>query len=120
MIHAYSVLVGYVSMRGSFAVHLPMFIAMLSFVSPFWGDQVPSSEDMQWSTPGAQFWIYYGLFIHLVLAVMHFTTFMSIDPRFTTYRLIAQILGVLGQVFNFCVLSNLYADLPTVEIMNDT
>ena len=38
MIYAYSVLTGYVTMRGSVFIHLPMFIAMLVCLSPFYGN----------------------------------------------------------------------------------
>ena len=40
MIFAYSNLSGYVSVRGSLAVHFPMVIAMLCFMNPWVFDEV--------------------------------------------------------------------------------
>ena len=123
MIYAYSVLTGYVTMRGSMFVHLPMFIAMMAFLSPIWkkpgeeGYQLPLPEEMEWQAASASFWIVYGTWIHFILATLHFLSFTQIPPRYVTYRLIAQILGVLAQVFNFTVAGYLYAGAPAYELL---
>ena len=72
---------------------------------------------MEWQAASASFWIVYGTYIHLILALLHLSAFMQIAPRFVTYRLIAQILGVLAQVFNFTVAGYLYAGAPAYELL---
>ena len=120
MIYAYSVLTGYVTMRGSVFIHLPMFIAMLVCLSPFYGNQIPLPEEMEWQAASGGFWIYYGTFIHLVLGALHFLSFTEIPPKAVTYRLICQILGVLAQVFNFTIVGYLYAGAPAYELLNNS
>ena len=72
---------------------------------------------MEWQAASASFWIAYGTWIHLILATLHFLSFTQIPPRYVTYRLIAQILGVLAQVFNFTVAGFLYAGAPAYELL---
>ena len=120
MIYAYSVLTGYVTMRGSVFIHWPMLIAMLAFLSPFYGNQIPLDEELEWQAASARFWIYFGTVLHFVLGALHLGSFASVPPRADTYRLIMQILGVLGQVFNFTVVGYLYAGAPAPELLNES
>ena len=107
-------------MRGSVFIHLPMFIAMLVCLSPFYGNQIPLPEEMEWQGASGGFWIYYGTFIHLVLGTLHFLSFTEIPPKAVTYRLICQILGVLAQVFNFTIVGYMYAGAPAFELLNNS
>ena len=70
MIYAFSVLEGYVSMRGSAALHIPMFIVMLIWVNPFTDEGIPDLDDRAWATPGAKLWAYYGMIMHIVLGCL--------------------------------------------------
>ena len=71
MIHAYSVLTGYISLRGHFSVHIPCAIAMLCFVNPYAANQLPDSADLEWATPGGKLWAVYGFWIHVLLGFLH-------------------------------------------------
>ena len=71
MIFAFSVLSGYISMRGSFVVHVPMGISMLLFYIPGLFGSLPSDEEMEWATPGGHRWAVFGLIMHAMLACMH-------------------------------------------------
>ena len=120
MIFAYSVLSGYQSVRGSFAVHMPMFIAMLIFVNPYTKNQLPDEEDFEWTWPGARLWTYYGLWMHLLLAFLHFVMMTAAVPEGAqVFRLVLQIIGVVAQVLNLCIICTLYTQSPAMELMND-
>ena len=67
MIYAYNILTGYMAIRGSSFIHLPMFFAQLAFVS------VPKDlgdgfEDMEVSFKD---WYILALLMHLYLAILH-------------------------------------------------
>ena len=77
MIYSYDVLVGYVTMRGSFIVHIPMFISMIAFLS--WN--IPSDNNLEWSMPGANVWFNFGLGMHAVLGIIHIGGFFEFGSR---------------------------------------
>ena len=87
MINAYSVLNGYTIIRGSFNVQMAMFIAMIVFLNPYWGDSVPAVEEFDWSMPGGELWIHYGLWMHFLLALGQIWQFISYQ-RLETIRFI--------------------------------
>ena len=70
MINAFSVLNGYTIIRGSFNVQMAMFISMLVYLNPYIEGSLPSEEEFDWSMPGGESWIHYGLWMHLLLAVI--------------------------------------------------
>ena len=96
MIYAYSVISGYISLRGNFSVHFPMFVAMLIFVNPYKADQLPDNEDLDWATPGGRLWAIYGLWIHLILGLLHFMVLLNMPESTEVFRLVVQIIGVIG------------------------
>ena len=67
MIYAYNILTGYMAIRGSSYIHLPMFFAQLAFVSvpenlgDGFGDMEVSFKD----------WYLLALYMHLYLAILH-------------------------------------------------
>ena len=111
MINAWSVLNGYTIIRGSFNVHMAMFIAMMVFMSPYYGNNIPSVAEFDWSMPGGEVWIHYGLWMHLLLAVIQFWQVLP-DTRLESLRFMLQIMSIIAQVINFCLLSRLYANSP--------
>ena len=67
MIYAYNILTGYMAIRGSSFIHLPMFIAQSALV------RVPEDlgdgfEDMEDSFKD---WYILALFMHFYLAILH-------------------------------------------------
>lgn len=111
MINAWSVLNGYTIIRGSFNVHMAMFISMLIFMSPYYGDNIPTMAEFNWAMPGGELWIHYGLWMHLLLAVMQFWQ-VAVDTSLESLRFMLQIMSIIAQVVNFCLLSRLYANSP--------
>ena len=97
MIYAYSVLQGWTSMRGSASVHLPMLIAMLVFMNPYWGDDLPDQDDIDWAFSGAEVWARFGLIMHFILASLHifqlsvFSEIMAVKTFTSTFQIISVI-----------------------------
>ena len=75
MIFAYDVLVGYISMRGSFVVHIPMCISMLIFFSK----NIPENEALDWTFTSAKKWFKFGVFMHIALGILHFSQFIILS-----------------------------------------
>ena len=120
MINAFSVLNGYTIIRGSFNVQMAMFISMLVYLNPYWGDSLPSEEEFDWSLPGGDNWIHYGLWMHLLLASMQLWQMLNIPilDKLQTIRFVLQICSVIAQVLNFCLISRLYAFSPPMETLS--
>ena len=70
MINAFSVLNGYTIIRGSFNVQFAMWVAMMVFLNPYYGDNIPTEQEFDWSMPGGELWIHFGLWMHLLLAII--------------------------------------------------
>ena len=119
MINAWSVLNGYTIIRGSFNVHMAMFIAMMVFMSPYYGNNIPSVAEFDWSMPGGEVWIHYGLWMHLLLAVIQFWQVLP-DTSLESLRFMLQIMSIIGQVLNFCLLSRLYANSPPMATFDQS
>ena len=119
MINAWSVLNGYTIIRGSFNVHMAMFIAMMVFMSPYYGNNIPSVAEFDWSMPGGEVWIHYGLWMHLLLAVMQIWQLLP-DTSLESLRFMLQIMSIIGQVLNFCLLSRLYANSPPMATFDQS
>ena len=119
MINAWSVLNGYTIIRGSFNVHMAMFIAMMVFMSPYYGNNIPSVAEFDWSMPGGEVWIHYGLWMHLLLAVMQIWQLLP-DTSLESLRFMLQIMSIIAQVINFCLLSRLYANSPPMATFDQS
>ena len=65
MIHTHAILTGYIALRGSMLVHIPMLIAMLSFV------RVPDAESPNIGAAWHKTYMY-AVSMHALLSVMHF------------------------------------------------
>ena len=94
-----------------------MFIAMLIFVNPYISSTLPDESEIVWATPGGRLWTYYGFWMHLVMAFLHFLMMASCPTGTQVYRLVFQIIAVVGQVLNFCIISTLYTESPPMEIL---
>ena len=119
MIYAFSVLEGYVSMRGSAMLHIPMFIVMLLWINPYVGEGVPERQDLDWATPGANLWAKYGLVIHAVLGILQGLVYFNPTDGYKIYIQSAQIVGVIGQILNFCMVARLYAISPPMATLTE-
>ena len=81
MIHAKNILSGYVILRGTFMIHIPMLMVML-----FWpryekgewefGIPIPASDNT--SFDGGRTWYRIAVMQHLVLSVLHLNTMVSV------------------------------------------
>ena len=66
MIYAYAILTGYVAIRGSMFLHIPMLIAMVAFV------RIPEAEDDPALVDAWRIWYTYAAIMHAILAILHF------------------------------------------------
>ena len=85
MIHAYTILTGYVALRGSGMIHLSMFFAMIFYV------RVPECKDdcfceekifddgtvENYLLNAQEFWYRFGLIMHFILWYMNFAVFVN-------------------------------------------
>ena len=100
MIYAHAILTGYTSLRGSPTIHAAMFIAMLIFI------RVP--EDVDNSFAGGNYWYPFAVCMHLILAILTFSAFMTGITTIETVKTSTQMIAVLAEILNFTTMVTLY------------
>ena len=78
MIHAYAILTGYIAMRGSLVIHTALLVAMLCFV------RIP--DDYHNSFPGGKIWYIYAVIMHVILALLNFSTILQLNNAGETFK----------------------------------
>ena len=111
MIFAHSIISGYVTLQGSATVHLPMFFAMMLFVTPLPNNEdlntAFSEEDLPWRVED---WFVFAAFMHVILSLVHISTLLpdSLDDEYpSTFRSL-QLFSVLLETINLCWMMKLY------------
>ena len=104
MIYAHAILTGYTSLRGSPIIHPSMFFAMLFFVD------IPDNIDESFA--GGDIWYWYALFMHFILSILTFSSFIKGIEAFETVEGSSQMVAVLAQILNFTTMLTIFANAP--------
>ena len=114
MIYAYNILTGYMAVRGTIFIHLPMFIAQLLLVN------CPENlgegfEELEF-TLRSQWWL--QLILHFFLGALQFAIiiqYFSSEPQLTIETILRplQILGVIFETLNFALVASIAISLVT-------
>ena len=56
--------------------------------------------------------------MHLFLAFLHFVMMAMVPEGAQVFRLVLQIVGVVAQVMNLCIISTLYSKSPPMELLD--
>ena len=112
MIYAYNILTGYMAIRGSLFIHIPMFIAQLIFVRPPEG----LGDGFEALEKSFRDWWLFSLIMHLILSLVHFLRVFSwglpcfkdkLPTPFETVRQGFQMVAVLAETLNFALMLTL-------------
>ena len=74
-IHAYAILTGYIAIRGSAFIHVPMLLVMIFMNIPteeeFAELDGATESSIRYLTSACKTWYWYALGMHFILSVMH-------------------------------------------------
>ena len=108
MIHAYNILTGHLAIRGSFFIHIPMFMAQLFFVKP------PQGLGIGFEALEKSFrdWWIFSLLMHFLLAFVNLWKVygwmrQGLPRAFETVRQAFQMVAVLAETLNFALMLTL-------------
>ena len=112
MIDTHSMMSGYHVLQGSLLYHIPMFIAMVTFI------EMPDQEVLDLAFPGKGHWgikwYWIALGLHVALALLQFAVILeaAFQGIFKNCGGLIQVLSTVGtifQIFNLCTMLHLYS-----------
>ena len=109
MIGSQHILSGYVILRGSFQMHIAMFLGMIIFV------KAPEDEV---NFQGASLWYIVAIGQHLALSFIHLSTFFKADGSQIILEAF-KIMTILAQVMTFVMAMMLFVNAPPNEGMTN-
>ena len=119
MIYSYSILTGYISLRGTIFLHLPMLIIMFFFVKvPKASEGEEDLEPLFWTW---RIWYWFAFIMHGILTFMNVSLLYPMSSAVETVREGIQMVAVLAEILNFTTMLTLLAEdgsysLPWAEM----
>ena len=105
MIGSEHILSGYVILRGSFQIHIPMCIAMLIFIRP-------PDEECQTFWQGAALWYNLAVFQHILLSLVHMNAIYIDISGWPLFLESIKIMAIIAEVLNFIMAMILFINSP--------
>ena len=123
MIYSKNILSGYVILRGTAMIHLPMLIVMLAvprYTDDGWKFGIPCPERDSLSFGGGWIWYLIAVTQHVFLSFLHLSNTISVAELGSMFKMAIEglkMLTILAQVLNFIVGMNLFGTAPPVNDM---
>ena len=105
MIGSEHILSGYVILRGTFQIPIPMCIAMLIFIRP-------PDEECQTFWQGASLWYNLAVVQHILLSLVHMNAIYIYITGWTLFLESIKIMAIIAEVLNFIMAMILFINSP--------
>ena len=121
MINSKNILTGYIILRGTALIHLPLVLIMLLLPRVHDGGLaigIPRPQPDNTNFDGGHVWYTLAVTMHILLAFLHIFTFSEIPDQLktvTTYMEGLKMLTILADVLNLIMAMNLFSRAPPYD-----